>query len=204
MKLAKLMIVSLALISTAESQDIFTGISWDIGFPVGTTSDFVTKTSYAGFSFEGKRFIDPDATVGLSIGWNHFSLLTTQTVQIQNGAISGTQVRYLNVVPILLNTNYFLGSKNDDFRPFIGMNIGTYHVYDELDIGVVALSNNLWHFGLAPEAGIMYQLDRNMYFLATVRYNYAFDEGTSLLGNDKNLCQYIGINLTLGGIEKGF
>jgi len=204
MKFLKLTILTLALGATALSQDLFTGVSWDVGIPMGTTHDFVEKTSYAGFSFEGKRFLDEDATVGMSIGWNHFSELTNKTIVLQNGAVSGTQVRYANVIPILINANYFLGDRGDDMRLFMGMNIGTYHIWQELDIGIYAFTDNLWHFGLAPEAGIWYELDRNLFLLATVRYNYAFASGDPITGEAKNTFQYLGINLTLGGIERVF
>jgi hypothetical protein len=209
MNFLKLTILTLALGVTAFSQDLFTGVSWDVGFPVGTTHDFLEKTSYAGFSFEGKRFLDDDASVGMTIGWNHFSELTNKTIVLDQGAavggaVSGTQVRYANVIPILINADYFLGSKNSDTRLFIGANIGTYHIWQELDIGIYAFTDNLWHFGLAPEAGLWMQLDRNLYFLATFRYNYAFASGDPVAGEAKNTFQYMGINLTLGGIERAF
>jgi hypothetical protein len=203
------MILIIALSATTFAQDLFTGVSWDVGFPMGTTHDFIEKTSYAGFAFEGKRFLDDDASVGMVIGWNHFSELTSKTIVLDQGgnvagAVSGTQVRYANVIPILINADYYLGSKSSDTRLFIGANIGTYHIWQELDIGIYGFTNNLWHFGLAPEAGIWMQLDRNLFMLLTARYNYAFASGDPIMAESQNTFQYLGLNITLGGIERAF
>ena len=81
-------------------------------------------------------------------------------------------------------------------RAFIGLNAGMYYILQRLDVGVYRLDNDNWHFGMAPEAGIIIPFDGdNTAFYVGARYNYAFDSGTTLGGNENNFYSFYEINL---------
>ncbi len=93
--------------------------------------------------------------------------------------MSGTQIRYINSIPLMLNAHYYIGGKRDQLRPYLGVNVGTYYITQRLDMGVYTLQNDNWHFGIAPEFGFLAEVSRGTYLTASGRYNYAFDSGDS-------------------------
>ena len=50
---------------------------------------------------------------------------------------------------------------------------------ERLEIGIVAIEESSWHFGLAPEVGVMIPVGYYTNFIAGARYNYAFKSGDS-------------------------
>ncbi|MGK0385728.1 MAG: hypothetical protein ACI849_000333 [Patiriisocius sp.] len=73
------LVIGLIFCATAIGQDENTAasyfnksqflVSWDIAFP---TSDFVDETSFSGFRFEYRKFVDANWAWGISIGWNSY------------------------------------------------------------------------------------------------------------------------------------
>ena len=198
MKLLKIIVLVALVAVPALAQrgaDQLTGLSWHIGIPAGQMSNFMDKTSYGGFGVEFRRFLDENTSLGGSFSWNMWSQQTNEVIPIENGAVGGTQIRYYNVLPLLLNGHYYFGEVGQDIRPYVGLNIGAYIVYQRLDIGIYTMDNDQWHFGLAPEAGFLWQMDARTHIMIAARYNYAFDAGETLGGKDDNSIAYLGINL---------
>jgi len=198
MNLLKTCVFAALLTATAVAQDQMSGISWNIGIPTGQMSSYMNKTSYGGIGLEFGRYVDDNVSVGASFSWNVWSNLTGEIINLKNGAVSGTQIRYYNAFPMLLNAHYYLSeSKHDPFKPYIGLNAGFYYILQRMDIGAYSLQNDNWHFGLAPEAGFLLEVSNRTYLTATARYNYAFDAGTTLGGKDNNSLAYWGVNVGL-------
>jgi len=196
MKLLKALVITALFAATAMAQDAaMTGATWNIGLATGRMSDFLSEPSFGGFGIEGRRFLSDDFSVGASFSWNYWSEMTGDIIPLKHGALSGTQIRYVNSIPLLLNAHYFIGGRRDQFRPFLGVNVGTYYITQRLDMGVYTLQNDNWHFGLAPEAGFLIEMSRGTYLMATGRYNYAFDAGDTMAGASKNDLSYWGINI---------
>ena len=195
MKILKVFILAVLFAGTAMAQSkVLSGITWNIGLPAGQMSNFMGKASYAGFGFETHNFLTDDFSVGGSVSWNYWSEMTGETIQLKQGALSGTQIRYVNSIPILLNGTFYLGGRRDELRPFLGLNAGAYYILQRLDMGVYSLDNDHWHFGLAPEAGFLYRASDDTYITAAGRYNYAFSSGETVSGQ-KNTVAYWGINI---------
>ena len=97
-------------------------------------------------------------TLGLSFGWNIFDEKSYEPIDLDYGAasgtITGTQVRTINSFPILVGFDHYFGKQND-MRTFIGVNTGVYYILQRLNIGVYQIDNDNWHFGLAPEGGVV-------------------------------------------------
>jgi len=195
MKYIKIILPVMLLTLSTFSQNFITGFSWSMGFATGKTSDYIGAPSFTGFSIEGHRMLKPNVSVGITTGWNILNEKNNETITIGSSSITGEQGRYLNVIPALLNASYYIKSgKNAKFVPFIRANVGTYYIMQRFDIGVYTANNDNWHFGVAPELGFMVSTSKDINILFNAKYNYAFDSGTSLGGNEKNDYSFVSVN----------
>ena len=195
----KYVIAIIALVScTSFAQELLTSLTWNIGIPVSKMNQYTTDVSYRGFTIAGRRFIDKENSVGLMLGWNIFDEKNYDPINVQqengSGTISGTQVRSINSFPLLVGLQHFFGNKKD-MRTFVGINTGVYYILQRLDMGVYRIDNDNWHFGLAPEAGLIIPLDGDASLDLGARYNYAFDSGTALGGAENNFYSFWEINI---------
>ena len=111
MKLKYLILLVLAFAINAQAQNYSTGLTYSMGFGIGSMSDYISNPAWAGFNIEGHRFLKPDVSVGLTTGWNIFSEKGNYTIDLPSASISGEQGRYFNCFPILLNASYYFKSK---------------------------------------------------------------------------------------------
>lgn len=197
----KYIIALLVFISfTSFAQELLTNVTWNIGIPVSKMNQFTTEVTYRGFTISGRRFLDKYNSVGFMTGWNIFDEKSYEPIDLAggengSGTISGTQVRSINSFPLLVGVHHHYGKK-EDMRVFVGLNAGMYYILQRLDMGVYRLDNDNWHFGMAPEAGIIIPFDgENTGFYLGARYNYAFDSGTALGGSENNFYSFYELNI---------
>ncbi len=195
----KIIILLISVLSTSVfAQEFISDFTWNFGFTADKLNEYIPNNSYKGFAIEGRRFFDKNISGGLSLGWNIFDQRIAEPITIDQegfgGTISGTQIRYVNAFPILANAHYYIG-KRKDFRVFLGGGVGVYYILQRLDLGVWMLESNNWHFGLAPEAGVLIPLDDGQtHIIVTGRYNHAFSSGKSIGGNEDNSYSYWSLN----------
>jgi hypothetical protein len=199
MKIKYIIAMVALFVCSSFAQELLTNVTWNIGIPVSKTNEYTTDVTYRGFTITGKRFLDKYNSVGLSFGWNIFDEKNYAPINISSGGgsgtISGTQVRSINSFPMLVGVHHHFGNKKD-MRAFIGLNTGMYYIIQRLDLGVYRIDNDNWHFGLAPEAGVIIPVgDENTGIYVGARYNYAFDSGTALGGSENNFYSYYEINI---------
>ena len=194
MKAVKGIIASLALIlvfsGEAKAQDWWWGITYEMSatssLPTNSDSDvnFIEDYSFRGLGIEARYVPSRDAnySFGFNMGWNVLNEKNEfgterNTISLPNADITGTQLRYFNTVPLLANASYYFGSRGG-IRPYVGVNAGTYYIERRVDIGVVGIVEDNWHFGWAPEVGLVVPLGRpEVALLTTIRYNWAFSAG---------------------------
>jgi len=194
MKAVKGIIASLALIlvfsGEAKAQDWWWGITYEMSatssLPTNSDSDvnFIEDYSFRGLGIEARYVPSRDAnySFGFNMGWNVLNEKNEfgterNTINLANADITGTQLRYFNTVPLLANASYYFGSRGG-IRPYVGVNAGTYYIERRVDIGVVGIVEDNWHFGWAPEVGLVVPLGRpEIALLTTIRYNWAFSAG---------------------------
>lgn len=174
-----------ALPHTACAQNKLTVLSYNVGFPSGDTKDFIDDTSWLGFSFDFRSYKDRKSPimVGFHFAWQVFDKRTSGTTVLENGAITGTQRRYINSLPFLLTGHYYLGDARGT-KYFAGLGAGAYYIIDRLEIGVAAFEENNWHFGLMPEVGVQVPLS-NIDGILSAQYHYAFKSGQTVLGDGR-------------------
>jgi hypothetical protein len=182
-KISVIFILLLLTGSAALAQDNITTVTYQASFSQGDFSDYIDETSWIGWGLEGRRFTSPTSplTVGFSFAWHVFDQKWTGTTELDDGAVTGTQRRWVNSLPFLLTADYYLSRKNA-IKPFIGLGAGAYYIVQRFDIGVWTSEKSNWHFGIAPEAGFQLPIG-DFEGIVAVRYHYAFEAGESVSGD---------------------
>lgn len=134
----------------------FWNFNWNMGFPMGTEStDFIDQPSFRGFSIEGRGFVTNTITVGGIAGWNVFYEnfgWTTEYLE-NNKTLYGYKRRSLNIMPLMVTAHYYF--LQGSVQPYIGAGLGTYYIESRDMMGIYYLQDKGWHFGLAPEVGVV-------------------------------------------------
>jgi outer membrane protein W len=178
--LKSIIILFLVLSSNLFAQDFLTGLTYSISVPTGKTSEYVSKTSFKGLSIDLRKFFSYNASVGFLVGWSAFEEETNKTISTIRGDVSAEQSRLINSFPVMITTHYYLG-EGREFRAFIGVGVGMYYFYHQLELVEENLESNKWHLGIAPEAGFVYLLE-SIYTFVNIRYNYAFSAENEITG----------------------
>ena len=172
MKLKILTFIITSLSLQIFSQDLLTGLTYSIAVPTGETKTFISKTSFAGLTLDLRKFLSYDLSVDFLLGWNAFEERSEELISIPNADISGTQNRLMNSFPMMIATHYYFG-EGVEFRPFIGAGVGTYFIYQNIELGLAELESSNWHFGFELDVGMVYLLE-TIYAFTNIRYHYAF------------------------------
>ena len=170
--LTALFIITISISSFAQGGGIW-NFTWDIGFPVGSTSDFISKPSLRGFAIEGRGYVTGRLLVGGRVAWNTFYENNEWvTENYDNATINGYQRRYMNIVPLMVTGHYELG--NGAVLPYIGFGVGTYYIESRSYMGINYVQDKAWHFGVYPEVGIVIPFGSgNTGVNINAKYNYA-------------------------------
>ncbi|HET6350006.1 MAG TPA: hypothetical protein VFH88_13075 [Candidatus Krumholzibacteria bacterium] len=184
----------MCLHATSHAQEWFGLATWNISFPVEDTKKFVNDTSFRGFGLEFRKEFRPSTTFGIMGSWEVFHQRTSSTINLESGAITGSQDRYINSFPIMAGLHRYFGAEGGT-RPYIGINGGGFILIQTLRVGLAQIEDDTWEWGIMPEAGFIMPLDRGSGFIANVRYNWALT-GQDLAGNDAQL--------TYWGVRVGF
>lgn len=175
----KLIYTSLFLLGCAamQAQGGIFSMTYDISFPMGETSDVVSKTSWRGGTLvDGRAFITDNITVGGSFGWHVFTSKEEGTFQDGNISGTGTLVNTINVFPLLATGHYYFGTEFD-LNPYVGLGIGTSNVTTQTDFGLFTDKTTAWEFALAPQVGVLVPLNYNVHGNVKLTYNYAMKAG---------------------------
>jgi len=153
--------------SPARAQDVFT-MQYQVGFPTGNTRDFTDEVSFLGMSIGYRHVFAQNWSWGLTGGFQAFDSSTTKVVEVEGGAISGRQYRYVNAFPAYLGLHYEFG--RGGFRPYLAANAGAVIVTRRLQFGVGRVETTNLHVAAAPEAGVIFPL-ANLNGVLSVTYN---------------------------------
>ncbi len=139
---------------------------------LGETADFTNNFSPRGVDFEVNYFVSEDVSVGFVTSWNIFrEKIVGESFEYGEMLITGTQFRYTNVVPLNVNLKkYFTGNTT---TPYLGVGVGTSYAKQQNEIGVFVLSQDKWLFNVAPEVGMLYDMNRTTVLSFKVKYNYS-------------------------------
>lgn len=176
-----------AFAGDAQAQDWWWGITYNMSATSslpGTSDadgDFVEDFSFRGIGLEARYVPQRGGSLsyGFSASWNVLTEKTDEVVNLPGGDLSGTQLRYVNAIPLLLNLHTYLGSAGG-IRPYLGLNAGTWYIERRADVSVVSIEDDNWHLGWAPEIGFVIPMGSpEVGLIANARYNWAFSAGGS-------------------------
>jgi outer membrane protein W len=178
MKNFKYIILGISLIVTlnnaAQVVDYYSTVNYAVTLPMGDTRDFISNTSFRGFSFEFGRFFTEEISVGFLFAWSVFhENFPRDTYELEDLTLTGKLYRYINAFPLMAVGRYHF-TPESRFRPYLGLASGAYVINRVSDIGVHRFENKNWHFGLAPEAGLIIGVGAEAYINMAARYNHAF------------------------------
>jgi hypothetical protein len=195
-------VCTLFVLTSGNAQTSLWAFTYDVAFPMGETADYIGNTSWRGITIQGRKFIQPNISVGGSFSWQVFNERVDELVEFSyqpddldrpvTGTLSGEQFRYINTLPIMVNAHYYMGDALlDAIRPFGGLSVGTAPTKRRTEIGILAIDDFNWHFAVAPELGVLIPLDTGVDFIGTVKYNVA------LKANDSINYSYLNIQVGL-------
>lgn len=179
-----LMLLSSAAHSQGLGDKPYMGtFTWTVAQPMQYTKDYINAFSWLGFSFEGDRFFSESFSTGLVVGWQEiYDQRPFETYNFPQGAATAATYRHVMAWPILLRAKYWTGGSHQDrsMHPFVGGGLGTYYIRQTLDFGIYTAEESNWHFGVAPEAGVVFGRSRGVAWTLSTRYNYPFKTGSYL------------------------
>jgi hypothetical protein len=175
MKYMLLSILTMVCGTTLFGQSSFIA-SYPISFPMGDLHTYSAKTSFRGINLEWLHEVKPGMAVGIETGWNVFyEKADKKDYKDGTTTISGTQFRYTNAVPILVETKYFPKASKKTAASYVGVGIGTLYVNRSTDFGLYRIITNDWQFCLRPEAGVVFQMQPGVKALLGVKYYAALN-----------------------------
>lgn len=149
-------------------------LQYSVAYPMGDLNDFISKTSFRGFSMEFRKMVNDHVLAGLEFGWNVFYAKMENATESEGTiTLTGTQFRYLSSFPMLVEVGYSTKS-SEQLSPYALLGIGTIYHRSRLDVGIWEFSNEAWHFALKPEVGLIYKLGADAGVLLNVKYYDAF------------------------------
>ncbi|WP_044211151.1 outer membrane beta-barrel protein [Flammeovirga sp. OC4] len=165
--------------ASAQQSDFI--LTYQMALPLGNTSDYISTFSGRGVGLEWKKhLLTTPVSFGFSVNWNVlYQKVDDRYNSPEEGIVAdGKQYRYHNTVPILLHANYYF---NEDgiVNPFVGVGLGTYYINQRTSFGQWAFIEQNWHFGVAPEVGVVADVSSSFNMLFTIRYNHAFKAGNA-------------------------
>jgi len=150
--------------------------AWGISVPTGATKDFTSGVSFRGMSVEWRNFYMRDAAYGINVGWNVFNETDDSTVFFDNAAITGKRWHYINAIPIYGAWYKYFSDDKRSSRFYAGINAGTAWIEQRTEMSLYQLTEDNWHFAVAPEVGMNLPWDSFLGYVAA-RYHYAFKTG---------------------------
>ncbi len=149
---------------------ILGGATLGLQAPIGDFADGIKMG--VGINLMGKYMFKDNMAVGLNLGYNRFG------IEDSDGDAS------VSMIPITgLFEYHFEGST---IKPYVGADLGLYSYGWKFKYDGQTEKDSEIHFGLAPVAGILYDINDNVTFCANIKIHNVFDDGDT--------ASWIGIN----------
>ncbi|MDD4225656.1 MAG: outer membrane beta-barrel protein [Mariniphaga sp.] len=122
----------------------------------------------------GKYFFQENMAVGLNLGYSKFG--------------SDFEDFSSSMVPVTALFEYHLNPAGDGkIKPYVGADAGLYSYGVKMKFLGESISESDMYFGIAPTAGVLYEISDVLSLCGNLKYNLVFSEGESI--------SYLGINV---------
>jgi outer membrane protein W len=183
--------VMVSMATFVKAQVSTFGVNYVIGLPMGNTSDFIKDPSYRGASFEYTYIPDDHFGIHFEGGWNYFSQkIEKGTYEYKTLAITGTQYRYVESVPLFIGINYF-ALPEAVVKPYVAFGAGMMYLEQRNDVGLYSIYSHSWQFGIKPELGVAMNLSDNVFLKLSAKYYQSFKT------DNLDAQAYMGLNMGL-------
>lgn len=192
-----MLLAALGLAGAAPAgAQVLGGLTYSWANPAGDLSDkFIGNDSWLGVSVEGRRFLNPNVTVGISAGYTAFYESTTEPIFFPGGTVSGEQYRSMNVFPLLV-TGHLYSKAGGRIQTYIGLGLGVYYMRQLMDVGSGTVETTNWIMGFAPELGFILNKGSEKEIAIFGKYNYPANAG-KYIGGESGSYQYLSVGLSL-------
>ena len=166
-------VLSFALADDAAAQtEWMYGISYGVAQPLSDTKDYTDSFSFRNADAELRGMMGK-VSLGLSVGWHVFDdeVETTTDLADQPLTVSGVQLRTVNTVPMLLTAHTYFGAAGQP-RAYAGVGAGVVYTETRVDIGLLALDQDSWDFGVVPELGFLAPMGSLTDFYLSAKYQW--------------------------------
>ena len=177
----------LCLAFTVNAQEVIWKLTYDVGVPFSATKAYTDQVSWRGASVDFDRFVGDNFAIGMGVSWSTFVVKEPDSdYQRENILLHGTQVRYINDIPITARFSWY--------QPFNSMELygtlaaGTAWQEARTEIGTLAFVGSYWQIAFIPEVGMIYPVG-NSYVSARIRYVQALET------NDAPTLSYLSIGV---------
>jgi opacity protein-like surface antigen len=163
---------------TYRPKQTMTMFNYEMSSPIGSfKDDFVSDTSWRGFSFEARSMVKPRLSVGIGFNFNRYDQTYDELTQnlANGGTLSGPVYRYADQLAIKGLIHYYL-REGQPLQPYIGAGIGGAWTYAFAQSADLANSDDGFDFIVSPEAGLTFTAAHGASSLglnAAIRYNYS-------------------------------
>jgi len=174
---------------TLQAQDVIWKFTYDVSFPMSQTKEFTDQVSWRGLGLDMDRLLNDNLAVGVGVGWHTFvQKYPDSYFENDNMLLHGTQVRYVNDIPITARLTWF--QPMEMVEPYFTLGVGTVWQEMRREIGLLAFTGSYWQFVLAPEVGMIVPLGLQSYGTLKVKYTHGFPTG-----NNENTLSYLSIGV---------
>jgi opacity protein-like surface antigen len=153
----------------AQAQGFYWSLKYDPSVPVGSVRSFVPNVSPLGFDIDARYwFKGPNLSIGLGGVYNRFYRQSPQaTYPAENGAVTATLYRIIDVVALVPEVHYYFGPDNV-VVPYLGVGAGFASVKFHVLVSDFDLAESSTGLILSPEAGVLIPFDRDGMILQAV------------------------------------
>jgi len=183
--------------SAARAQGFYWSLKYDPSVPVGSVRSFVPNVSPLGFDIDARYwFKRPSFSVGLGGVYNRFYRQSPQaTYPVENGAVTATLYRIIDVVALVPEAHYYFGPDNG-VVPYLGVGAGFASVKFHVLVSDFDLAESSSGLILSPEGGMLIPFDRDGIILQAVTVGLRWSFVTAGFRDVSNT-SYIGLTLGL-------
>ena len=151
-----LVLIVAAAAVNARTQTYF-GISYEPSTPLGDMRDFTVNSSLRGLNGNASRYLNEHFSVGINVQWTGFYEKDERhTWKFEGGGLTATAWKEFYIIPLYANARYHFKTEEEArLLPYVGLNVGTAYVEQNLQISDYEYKFKYWKFAFAPEAGTL-------------------------------------------------